>query len=171
MKKTIALVLCLFLTVSLAACGSQSAAADESSASAEQTGKSSESVEIEPKPAFDTSWTGVEYEMPIPEPPFTQFSVEKNETASGTVEYFIMSKDAGEVNALTENNMEAYCESLQKAGFRQVKRKLEYSETSGVFEAYTDDNTGYVFVEHDTQSGTIVIVADQYSAEDAERIK
>lgn len=137
----------------------------------EPAGKVFESVEIDSKSSFDTSRTGVEYEIPIPELPFTQFSAKKSKNASGTVEYFIMSTDTNEINALTKNDMAAYCKSLQEAGFNQVERELEFSETCcAFFEAYTEDHTKYVFVGCDTQSGTIAIVVDQFSAEDIVRL-
>lgn len=87
MKKTIALVLCLLMVVSLAACGGQ-ATADESSASAEQTETAEPTTEettqqeessepVETEPAFDTSWASNDFEKLIPQPPFEGWSGEK----------------------------------------------------------------------------------------------
>lgn len=84
MKKTIALVLCLLMVVSLAACGGQETA-DESSASAEQTETAEPTTEetSQPEesgePAFDTSWASNDFEAMIPELPFTDWTV-VNET-------------------------------------------------------------------------------------------
>ena len=95
MKKTVALMLCLLMAVSLAACGSQTAA-DESNNTqstdlsetassgtdeSEQPEDSEESVEAVPDeseeetPAFDTSWASNEFEAMIPELPFTGWTV------------------------------------------------------------------------------------------------
>ena len=100
MKKTIALVLCLLMVVSLAACGSQTTAEESSNIQntdqtetaapeteeTEQPEESTESVETEAPteteeetPAFDTSWASNEFEAMIPELPFTGWTV-VNET-------------------------------------------------------------------------------------------
>ena len=86
MKKIIALVLCMLMVVSLAACGGQ-ATAEENSTNTETetkttTEENTESVEsgapAEPEketPAFDTSWASNEFEAMIPELPFTGWTV------------------------------------------------------------------------------------------------
>lgn len=95
MKKTIALMLCLLVAVSVAACGSrisseessntrseeQSETASSGTDDSEQPEDSAESVEAVPDeseektPAFDTSWASNEFEAMIPELPFTGWTV------------------------------------------------------------------------------------------------
>lgn len=98
MKKIIALVLCLLMMVSLAACSGQTTAEESSStqstaqtetASSEtgetqQPEESTESVAAEAPaepeeetPSFDTSWASNEFEAMIPELPFTGWTVNK----------------------------------------------------------------------------------------------
>lgn len=142
MKKTIALVLCLLMVVSLAACGGQ-ATADESSASAEQTEtvepttEETEQPEESSEPAFDTSWAGDEYVMPIPEPPFTQFEI-----SGADHEYQIISTNESEIAELTRQDIIDYCKILQDLGFTidmQAEDVDEGSDTGYQFEATNAD--------------------------------
>lgn len=161
MKKTIALVLCLLMVVSLAACGGQ-ATADESSASAEQTEtaeptteettqpeESSEPVETEPvetEPAFDTSWAGADYIMPIPEPPFA-YEVNVDGTA---VE--IRSTNGGKDGDVTHQSILDYCEELKNAGFTLNLTENEIGERYG--------RTCYEFSASDAAGNNVNLIDD-----------
>lgn len=178
MKKTIALVLCLLMVVSLAACGGQ-ATADESSASAEQTETAeptteettqqeeiSKPVETEPEetePNFDTSWAGADYIMPIPEPPFTQFSVDKSESQE-TIQYIIFA-DGDEIAALTQDDVLAYTEALKDAGFSCVDYEGDFDMVAYTYAAYTEDQSAHVVYECHIQQGKIAIVLEQKLAQ------
>lgn len=129
MKKTIALVLCLLMVVSLAACGGQ-ATADESSASAEQTEtaeptteettqqeESSEPVETEPvetEPAFDTSWASNDFEKLIPQPPFEGWSGEKT---SDNIYKMETSQANADGSGTYYDTWAAYIQTLNDCGF------------------------------------------------------
>ena len=87
MKKIIALVLCMLIVVSLAACGGQ-ATTEESGTNTETETKTTTEETQQPEennepagtePAFDTSWASNEFEAMIPELPFTGWTV-GNET-------------------------------------------------------------------------------------------
>ena len=110
MKKTVIWVLCLLMVVFLVACGVQ--------AIAEESGKSAES-------AFDTSWAGDEYVMPIPEPPFA-YTVSVNGTA---VE--IRSTNGGKNGDVTHQSILEYCDALKNAGFTLKLSENEIGERYG----------------------------------------
>lgn len=161
MKKTIALALCLLMVVSLAACGGQ-AAAEESSANTEQTEtaepaaeettqpeESSEPVEAEPAetgPAFDTSWAGADYIMPIPEPPFA-YEVNVDGTA---VE--IRSTNGGMNGDVTHQSILDYCEELKNAGFTSNLTENEIGERYG--------RTCYEFSASDAAGNNVNLIDD-----------
>lgn len=170
MKKTIALVLCLLMVVSLAACGGQ-ATADESSASAEQTEtaeptteettqqeESSEPVETEPvetEPAFDTSWAGADYIMPIPEPPFA-YEINVDGTS---VE--IRSTNGGMDGDVTHQSILDYCEELKNAGFTLNLTENEIGERYGrtCYEFSASDAAGNNVNLIDDGGGVVIYVA------------
>lgn len=176
MKKTIALLLCLLMAVSLAACGGQKTT-EESSTNTEQTetkpsaeeneqpeetGEPDADEPVETKPAFDTSWAGDEYVMPIPEPPFTRYDLNVNEHSGGAV-YFI-NTNSDEVGALTEGDILGYRDALKAAGFTQVDNDSEFNTESYFFEAHTEDGTASVIFECHIQSGAIGIIVETTSA-------
>ena len=143
MKKTIALVLCLLMVVSLAACGGQ-ATTEESSASAVQTETTptmeettqpeessepvepesaetepveTESVETEPvetAPAFDTSWASNEFEKLIPQPPFDGWTGEKT---SEKVYEMETSQANADGSGTYYDTWAAYIQTLEDCGF------------------------------------------------------
>lgn len=162
MKKVISLVLCLLMVVSMAACGSQSAATDASSVSTEQneamtpateetaqpeqTTEHSEPVETEATetaPAFDTSWAGDQYVMPIPKPPFEAFEISGEEH-----EYQLISTNEKEIAELTRQDIIDYCKILQDLGFTIDMQEAEITEgtdTGYEFEATNADGV-YCYV-------------------------
>ena len=131
MKKTVAWVLCLLMVVLLAAFGGQ--------AIAEESGKSAES-------AFDMSWAGDEYVMPIPEPPFA-YTVSVNGTA---VE--IRSTNGGMNGDVTHQSILDYCEELENAGFTLNLTKNEIGERYG--------RTCYLFSAKDAASNNVELIDD-----------
>lgn len=181
MKKAIIILFSLLMVLSLVACGSQPTA-EESNTNSEQTEnttyeateteqaeESAEPVETEvttepeeETPTFDTSWAGDGYIMPIPEPPFTQFDIKKNEYSSGSVRYMI-SAFGDEISVLTQDDIMAYKEKLIDAGFTCVDYESDFSEESYIYAAYTDDKLIHVTFECHIQMGAIVIVVDQNS--------
>ena len=178
MKKAIAILLSILMVVSLAACGGQSETVgqiEESSTTNEQqetttpeTEETAESTEAptepeETTPAFDTSWAGDEYVMPIPEPPFTQFEIEKNEDSDGSVNYMIHAS-GDEISALTQDDVMAYKEELIDAGYTCVDYESDFSAESYMYAAYTEDRSALVFLEFHIQMGAVVITVDQYPA-------
>ena len=177
MKKVIAILLSILMVVSLAACGGQSETVgqiEESSTTNEQvetttpeteeTAESTEPAETEETtPAFDTSWAGDEYVMPIPEPPFTQFEIEKNEDSDGSVNYMIRAS-GDEISALTQDDVMAYKEELIDAGYTCVDYESDFSAESYMYAAYTEDCSALVFLEFHIQMGAVVITIDQYPA-------
>ena len=64
-----------------------------------------------PEAAFDTSWAGAEYEMPIPEPPFA------NEVEARSNGVKITSVNGGEGGDVTHSNILDYCNTLKEVGF------------------------------------------------------
>lgn len=170
MKKTIALVLCLLMVVSLAACGGQ-AATEESGTNAEQTEtaeptteettqpeESSEPVETEPvetEPAFDTSWAGADYIMPIPEPPFA-YEVNVDGAA---VE--IRSTNGGMDGDVTHQSILDYCEELKNAGFTLNLTENEIGERYGrtCYEFSASDAAGNNVNLIDDGGGVVIYVA------------
>ena len=179
MKKIIALVLCLLMAVSLAACGGR-AVTEESSTSteqsqttisaAEETQKPEESststeqpqttitaaegtqqpeessVPAEPESAFDTSWAGDKYVMPIPEPPF---AYEVN-VDGATVE--IRSTNGGMNGDVTHQSILDYCEELENAGFTLNLTQNEIGERYG--------RTCYLFSAKDAAGNNVELIDD-----------
>ena len=151
MKKTIVLVLCLVMVVSLAACGGQ-ATADESSASAEQTEtaepKTEETTQPEEssEPAFDTSWAGDEYVMPIPEPPFA-YEINMDGTAVD-----IRSTNGGMDGDVTHRSILDYCQELKNAGFTLNLAENEIGERYG--------RTCYEFSASDAAGNNVNLIDD-----------
>lgn len=132
MKKIMALLMVAVMSVSLVACdaGSQTPNDNEtvkgqtSTAENESTTNGTESQstngteslttsepEKTPNPAFDTNWAGAEYEMPIPEPPFS-YDVEVD--TSGVQ---VTSTNGGLNGDVTHENILTYCTALKEAGF------------------------------------------------------
>ena len=123
MKKIIALVLCLLMVVSLAACGGQTTT-NESSTNNEQTeitttteettqpAESSEPVETEP--AFDTSWASNDFEKLIPQPPFDGWSGEKT---SDNVYKMETSQANADGSGTYYDTWAAYIQTLNDCGF------------------------------------------------------
>ncbi|MDO4474751.1 MAG: hypothetical protein Q4B75_08890 [Eubacteriales bacterium] len=156
MKKTIALVLCLLMVVSLTACGGQ-ATADESSASAEQTETAEPTTEettqpeessepVETEPAFDTGWAGPDYIMPIPEPPFA-YEINVDGTS---VE--IRSTNGGTDGDVTHQSILDYCEELKNAGFTSNLTENEIGERNG--------RTCYEFSASDSVGNNVNLIDD-----------
>lgn len=165
MKKTIALMLCLLMVSSLAACGGQ-ATADKSSAfteqteaaepTAEETTQPEESSEpAEAKPAFDTSWAGDEYVMPFPEPPFA-YGVNVDGAA---VE--IRSTNGGMDGDVTHQSILDYCEELKNAGFTLRLSENELGERYGrtCYEFSASDAAGNNVNLIDDGSGVVIYVS------------
>lgn len=124
MKKVIALFLVAVMSVSLVACGAENQTSNNnenvngqtSTTENESTTNGTESQSTsEPEdssdPAFDTNWAGAEYEMPIPEPPFS-YDVEVD-----TSSVRVTSTNGGSNGDVTHENILTYCTSLKEVGF------------------------------------------------------
>lgn len=149
MKKYIALILCLLLT--LTACGGETTpettAVPETTAAPETTvpettaAPETEAPTTEPQAAFDPHWAGEAYEMPIPQPPFTQFVVEDK----GSM-FTINSADPAELAEITEEVFNAYCDALVEASFVHVADQSTgegyFGQPYYHFLANTEDNIG-----------------------------
>lgn len=155
MKKIIALVLCLLMAVSLAACGGQAATGEsgtnnkqnETTPAAEETKQPEESSEpVETEPAFDTSWAGADYIMPIPEPPFA-YEVNVDGAA---VE--IRSTNGGMNGDVTHQSILDYCEELKNAGFTLNLTENEIGERYG--------RTCYEFSASDAAGNNVNLIDD-----------
>lgn len=150
MKKIIVLMLCLQIAASFIACGSQDTP-NKDGESTEQTGTPTPEIdESEPtatptpetdenKPAFDTSWAGDEYEMPIPKVPFTQYDIQD----MGGM-YMIKSTSPDEIAQLTEEDFVAYCNQLKDClNFTNIQKDEHYENNYGEskygFGAATED--------------------------------
>lgn len=180
MKRVITLMLCLLMVVSIAACGSQSATTDESGVSAElneattpatdgttqpeQIMESSEPVETavtETEPAFDTSWAGDQYVMPIPKPPFEAFEISGEE-----YEYQLVSTNESEIAELTHQDIIDYCKGLQNLGFTidmQEAMITEGTDTGYQFEATNADGV-YCYVAFMESRQVVYILIKQDTA-------
>lgn len=124
MKKVIALFLVAVMSVSLVACGAENQTSNNnenvngqtSTTENESTTNGTESQSTsEPEdssaPAFDTNWAGAEYEMPIPEPPFS-YDVEVD-----TSSVRVTSTNGGSNGDVTHENILTYCTALKEVGF------------------------------------------------------
>ena len=123
MKKTIALMLCLLMVVSLAACGGQAATEKsgtnteqtETTPAAEETKQPEESSEpAETEPAFDTSWASNEFEKLIPQLPFDGWNGEK---ASEKVYEMETSQANADGSGTYYDTWAAYIQTLKDCGF------------------------------------------------------
>ena len=100
---------------------------------------------------FDTGWAGDEYEMPIPQPPFTQFAVQVSDGM-----YMITATDPEEIGQLTKEDVAAYCDQLKSIfDFTNIQKDGEYENRYGEakygLSAATDDG---IVVELDYGSGS-----------------
>ena len=150
MKRMLALLLASMMCISLVACGSQAESQPENSGNAESSAQSiqqepeevvdveksteaDQSVEaeapvapVEDTAAFDPSWAGADYEMPIPQPPFTQFSV-----GGGDGVQTITATDPEEIGALTQQDVIDYCNQLKDIGFTNVHKDEPFENRYG----------------------------------------
>lgn len=181
MKKILAFILVLIMGLSLVACGNNDTNKDNEdisgqteNQSTEQPGTDNTTSGTESQPtsepeestnsAFDTGWAGDEYAMPIPEPPFTKFTVNKNDYKDH-VQYYVYSTDKSEISALTEKDIVDYCESLKNYGFTDITVELEYNQDNCMFRAFTEDKNLEVCVDCYIELGNIVIYVKQNIAE------
>ena len=171
MRRILALLLILIMSVSMVACGNNDTNKDSESTGGQNATQSSEESASDSTnestdestndaPAFDASWAGDEYVMPIPEPPFTKFTVNKNEYKD-YVQYYVYSSDKSEVSALTENDIVTYCDSLKNFGFTDITTELTYNEEQCMFRAFTEDKDLEVCVDCYIELGNIVIYVKQ----------
>ena len=180
MKKIIAVVLCLLIMVTLAACVGQ-VTTEEGSTNTEQTEtteptaeetkqpeESSKPVETEPvetepvetepvetEPAFDTSWAGADYIMLIPEPPFA-YKISVDDTAVD-----IRSTNGGLDGDVTHQSILNYCEELKNAGFTLNLTENEIGERYGrtCYEFNASDAAGNNVNLIDDGGGVVIYVA------------
>jgi len=161
MKKSISLLLILLMLFSLVACGGQTSAED-SKASNGQTETNIDETE-QPKDeasTFDTTWAGDDYVMPIPAPPFQQFSISTNHYTD-CLQYYISSTDKDEIKAFTEDDIQQYCALLKDSGFTKVKTELEFNPDNCIFVATAEDESIQVTVDCYMDLGNIVIFVKQ----------
>ncbi len=132
MKKVIALFLVAVMSVSLVACGAENQTSNnnenvngqtsttenesttngtESQPTNSTESQSTSEPEDSSAPAFDTNWAGAEYEMPIPEPPFS-YDVEVD-----TSSVRVTSTNGGSNGDVTHENILTYCTALKEVGF------------------------------------------------------
>lgn len=186
MKKFWALLLTLTLTMSLAACSGASAdnkdsqepqgtvATTESTKPAEtpaptekpsETTEPSESTEAptETAPAvttpaieFDKNWAGAEYELPIPQPPFTTFEISGEDG-----DYQIMSTNKSEIAELTHQDIIDYCKILQDLGFTIDMQEADVAEGSDAgyqFEATNADGVYCYVALMDSRQAVYILI-------------
>ena len=145
MKKLFALLICLLMVVSLAACGGKSTAeapkvqetvAAVTTVAAEETETVTEAEPIqesiapaeteapteatEAAPAFDTGWAGPEYVMPIPQPPFAIYSVHFEESQN----LYIIQDDSEYSDRADYDALAAYCDALKAAGYVSIEKDV-----------------------------------------------
>lgn len=160
MKKIMVLLLTAIMSVSLVACDTGNAETpndDEAvngQTSTEENASTTKSTESqttsEPEktsePAFDTGWAGAEYEMPIPEPPFS-YDVE-----IGTSNVRVTSTNGGLNGDVTHANILTYCTALKEAGFN-----VDISENV-IGERY--DRTCYEFRAKHENGSSVELIDD-----------
>jgi len=142
MKKFIALLVCLLITLGLAACGGQPAAPKEEAVAAPAVVETQQAVETmeateamettaaaeteapteatEEVPAFDTGWAGDEYVMPIPAPPFGAYWI----TYSEDQKLYIISDDSDTAARAGYDALAAYCEELKATGYVNIEKDV-----------------------------------------------
>ena len=157
MKNMIALLLCLLMVASMAACGGQTSAPAEQTVTAAPTTEATvqiveteavetEPVEIEPletEPAFDASWAGDAYVMPVPAPPVATFEVAEGGSRNGGVALQIT---ATEVQDLTNDAVAAYRQTLEDLGY-----------VNNIYERDFDSDHGYEFSAQNEEGNTVYI--------------
>lgn len=181
MKQVISLMMCLLMMVSMVACGRQTGTTDENnvtteqnetmtpateeSAQPEQTTEHSEPAEteiIETEPAFDKSWAGDQYVMPIPKPPFEEFEISGDEH-----EYQLISTNENEITELTRQDIIDYCKVLQDLGFTIDMQEAEISEgtdTGYEFEATNADGVYCYIAFMEARQMVYILIKQDYSA-------
>lgn len=158
MKKIIALMLCLLIMLSAAACGS-SAEAGESAPQTETTAPTTEATQpetteptetvteeatqptqTEPEAAFDTSWAANDFEKLIPQPPFADW-----ESGVQSSNLYLMSNMYAD-----EAEWAAYKDVLIAAGFdlEDVDRGYKGFDAMGnYFEFMCTGNQALIVIE------------------------
>lgn len=164
MKRLFAFLLAVTMMLSLAACGSETAPettvpADTipqttAAPTTEAPTEAPTTAPTEPPAVFDPGWAGEEYEMPIPQPPFTQFTVQASEGM-----YIISSTDPEEIGQLTQEDVKAYCDQLKEViAFTNIQKdgpfESYYGEAKYGLAAATDDGM-VVELEYGAGDGTM----------------
>lgn len=157
MRKATALLLSLLMALSLAACGSQTTAEEsttvneqtestapviEETEQTEETTEAASETEAETL-AFDTSWAGDEYVMPIPAPPVTNFEISEMSARGDGTAIQIFTQD---VQDLTNDAVEEYRTALESLGF-----------VNGIYERGFDSEHGYEFSAQNENGDTVYI--------------
>ncbi len=138
MKKLFAFLMAVTMLFALTACGG-TAKVPETTAPAvttsgttaapttEAPNEAPTTVPTEPATAFDGGWAGAEYEMPIPKPPFTQFTVQAPDGM-----YMITATDPEEIGQLTMEDVADYCDLLKSIfDFTNIQKDGEYENRYG----------------------------------------
>ena len=154
MKKAIALLLVLLMVLSLVACGNQtntekSNTTNEQTKSttsdSEETGTIKENTEQEETPAFDTTWAGNTYVMPIPAPPVSDLKIDEFVGRSGGNAIQVSSQN---LQNLTNDEIVAYRQTLEGLGFVNNIYEKDFDSDHGYeFSAY-NENEDYVYINY-----------------------
>ena len=109
----------------------------------------------EEAPAFDTSWAGADYVMPIPEPPFA-YEVNVDGTSVD-----IRSTNGGQDGDVTHQSILDYCEELKNAGFTLNLSENEIGERYGrtCYEFSASDGAGNNVNLIDDGGGVMIFVS------------
>lgn len=161
MKRLIALVLCMAMVLTLAACGADETPTESTAAATSPateaptqppTEAPTEAPTEPPAPTFDAFWAGSSYELPIPPIPAADFSVYFSHYGPA-LHYEILS-DGDEIQALTIEDITAYWDQVQQCGFTvDVTERTEESKSG---------STTYLFEAANAQGATIYLAYPGY---------
>ena len=161
MKKSISLSLIFLILFTFAACGNQTTTENPDVMSGQTESNVAETEQPQEETlSFDTTWTGEDYVIPIPAPPFKQFSISTNHYTD-CLQYYISSTEKDEIKAFTEDDIQQYCILLKDSGFTKIKTELEFNADNCVFVAATEDESIQVTVDCYMDLGNIVIFVKQ----------
>ena len=155
MKKILAVILSLALFASLAGCGAPAADSESTGTESQSTVTESTVESEEDKTAFDTSWAGGDYTMPVPQTPF-KHSVSYSESQKM---YTIINADTAE--EISYDDIAAYCNILKDIGYTNVEKDVltademqkELDKTGGAATAFIAKNG----------DGSRVVVSKEFS--------
>ena len=156
MKKLLAVIISLALFASLVGCGAPAAEGESTGTESQTTQTEDTTTETEEdKAAFDTSWAGGDYTMPVPQTPF-KHSVSYSESQKM---YTIINADTAE--EISYDDIAVYCNILKDIGYINVEKDVltademqkELDKTGGAATAFIAKNG----------DGSRVVVSKEFS--------